>query len=46
MTLTSGGIKEWIHNKDIILSDLSSRIINRDLLKICLQEKPFDKELS
>ena len=40
------GIKEWIHNKDVILSDLSSRIINRDLLKICLQEKPFDKELS
>ena len=40
------GIKEWIHNKDVLLSDLSSRIINRDLLKIRLQEKPFDKELS
>lgn len=40
------GIKEWVNNKDVLLSDLSSRIINRDLLKIRLQEKPFAKELS
>ena len=35
-------IKEWQYNKDKVLSLLSSKIINRNLLKIKLSEKPFD----
>jgi HD superfamily phosphohydrolase len=40
------GIKDWTHHGDLILSDLSSRIINRNLLKIRLQEEPFEEELA
>ncbi len=40
------GIKDWTHHSDLILSDLSSRIINRNLLKIRLQEEPFEEELA
>tara|TARA_B100001093_G_scaffold519965_2_gene611744 strand:- start:4474 stop:5715 length:1242 start_codon:yes stop_codon:yes gene_type:complete len=34
-------IKEWCYNKDIVLSTLSKMLIDRKLLKIELQEKPF-----
>lgn len=40
------GIKDWTHHSDLILSDLSSRIIHRNLLKIRLQEEPFEEELA
>ncbi len=40
------GIKDWTHHSDLILSDLSSRIIDRNLLKIRLQEEPFEEELA
>jgi HD superfamily phosphohydrolase len=40
------GIKDWANHNDLILSDLSSRIINRNLLKIRLQETPFEEELA
>tara|TARA_B100000575_G_scaffold136910_1_gene109160 strand:+ start:1494 stop:2714 length:1221 start_codon:yes stop_codon:yes gene_type:complete len=35
-------IKEWQYNKDKVLSLLSRKIINRNLLKIKLSDKPFD----
>ncbi len=34
-------IKEWTYHEDFILSSLAKMIINRKLLKIELQEKPF-----
>lgn len=37
-------IKEWNFNDDFILSSLSKMIINRNLLKVELQEKPFSKK--
>lgn len=40
------GIKDWANHNDLILSDLSGRIINRNLLKIRLQEIPFKEELA
>ncbi len=40
------GIKDWANHSDLILSDLSSRIINRNLLKIRLQETPFEEEMA
>lgn len=40
------GIKDWAKHNDLILSDLSSRIINRNLLKIRLQETPFEEEMA
>lgn len=40
------GIKDWANHNDLILSDLSSRIINRNLLKIRLQETPFEEEIA
>jgi len=40
------GIKDWANHNDLILSDHSSRIINRNLLKIRLQETPFEEELA
>lgn len=40
------GIKDWANHNDLILSDLSGRIINRNLLKIRLQETPFKEELA
>jgi len=36
-------IKQWQYQNDIILSFLSKCIISRDLLKVELQEKPFEK---
>ena len=40
------GIKDWTNHSDLILSDLSGRIINRNLLKIRLQETPFEEKLA
>lgn len=40
------GIKDWANHSDLVLSDLSGRIINRNLLKIRLQEKPFEEKLA
>ena len=40
------GIKDWANHSDLILSDLSGRIINRNLLKIRLQETPFEEEMA
>ena len=34
-------LKEWQHHSDFVLSDLSSRILNRNLLKIRFQNTPF-----
>ncbi len=34
-------IKEWTHHEDFILSSLAKMIIDRKLLKIEIQEKPF-----
>jgi HD superfamily phosphohydrolase len=36
--------KYWTDNPDKVLSDLSARLIKRDLLAIELQNEPFDKE--
>lgn len=37
-------IKEWINHEDLILSKLSKMIVNRELLKIKLQENPFTEK--
>ncbi len=37
-------LKVWIYSKDKILSNLSHRLLNRDLLKIKIQDKPFDNK--
>ncbi len=37
-------IKEWMFHDDIVLSSLSKMIINRSLLKIELQDKPFSEK--
>ena len=34
-------MKEWANSNDFVLSNLSSMIINRDLLKIKIKKKPF-----
>jgi HD superfamily phosphohydrolase len=34
-------IKEWMHQSDRVLADLSSRLINRNLLKIKIKDEPF-----
>ncbi len=36
-------IKEWMNHEDKVLALLSTKIIQRKLLKIELQDKPFDK---
>ena len=38
-------IKEWQYNEDKVLSLLSRKIINRNLLKIRLSDKPFDLDM-
>jgi HD superfamily phosphohydrolase len=38
-------IKDWALHEDLILSDLSRRIVHRKLLKIRLQAAPFDEAL-
>ena len=37
-------LKNWINNKDNVLSSLSKQIIYRDLPKIKIQNKPFDNQ--
>lgn len=36
-------IKEWMFHEDIVLSSLAKMIIDRNLLKIEIQDKPFSK---
>ncbi|MBU8892636.1 MAG: HD domain-containing protein [Bacteroidales bacterium] len=37
-------IKHWTKNKDTVLSELSKRLLNRQLFKIEIQDKPFSPE--
>lgn len=37
-------IKHWKHANDFILSNLSTRLLNRDLLKIKMKDKPFSED--
>lgn len=37
-------LKEWQHHEDFILSDLSKRLLNRELLKIKVKNKPISPE--
>ncbi len=37
-------MKEWVDVEDFVLSKLSSMIVDRDLLKIKIKRKPFEKE--
>ena len=37
-------VKEWVHHKDKVLSLLCTKIIERKLLKIELQDQPFELE--
>lgn len=39
-----GAIKVWQHHDDLILSELSRRIVHRDLFKIVFSKKPFTIE--
>lgn len=39
-----GAIKEWKGSKDIVLATLSRMLINRELLKIEIQDKPFTEK--
>lgn len=39
-----GAIKVWQSSSDIILADLSRRLVNRDLLKIEISKTPFSEE--
>lgn len=39
-----GAIKVWQHYNDKVLSDLSRRLINRDLLKIKVSKEKFEKK--
>lgn len=39
-----GAIKEWVDNKDFILSYLCESLLNRKLFKIQITEEKFDKE--
>ena len=38
-------IKEWKNHPDFVLSSLSSRILNRNLLKTILSDKPLDQAI-
>ncbi len=37
-------LKQWKNSKDFVLNNLSKRLLDRDLLKIKLKDKPFSKE--
>ncbi len=39
-----GAIKVWQHSDDKVLSELSKRIVNRDLFKIEVSKTPFSEE--
>lgn len=36
-------MKEWVHFNDAVLSELSSMLLNRELLKIKMKNKPFSE---
>lgn len=36
-------IKEWTNHSDVVLSKLSKMLVDRDLLKIQIQQKPFNQ---
>ncbi|MEA2042715.1 MAG: HD domain-containing protein [Bacteroidota bacterium] len=38
-------LKLWINDKDTVLSELSKRIIHRNLFKVQIQDKSFDPEI-
>jgi uncharacterized protein len=40
-----GAIKVWQYHDDKVLSELSKRLINRDLFKIKVSKEPFDKQI-
>jgi len=37
-------MKSWVDNKDFVLRTISQMLLNRDLLKIKMKNKPFSKE--
>lgn len=37
-------IKQWVQEEDFVLSDLSRRVLYRDLLKVKVNNEPFSKE--
>ena len=37
-------IKEWVFHEDIVLSTLTKMIVNRNLFRIEIQDKPFESE--
>ena len=37
-------LKHWAKNEDVVLSELSRRLINRDLFKIEISNSPFSEE--
>ena len=37
-------LKQWMNHEDIVLSKLSNMIINRKLLKVKIQNKPFSQK--
>ncbi|MEX0996019.1 MAG: HD domain-containing protein [Flavobacteriaceae bacterium] len=37
-------LKQWKNSNDFVLSNLSTRLLDRDLLKIKLKDKPFSKD--
>ncbi len=39
-----GAVKVWQHSDDKVLSELSKRIVNRDLFKIEISKSPFTQE--
>ncbi len=41
----SFAVKKWCHHSDFVLSELCTRILNRELLKIKLQSEPFDEKI-
>jgi len=41
----SFAIKKWSQHPDFVLSQLSNRLLNRQLLKIRLQSEPFDEAM-
>ncbi len=37
-------LKSWVNHKDIVLSNLSKQLLNRDLPKVKLQSTPFEEK--
>lgn len=40
-----GAIKVWVHHEDKVLSTLSKMIVNRNLLKIKIQNEPYESSI-